>query len=39
MGVVADQLAAGQALVVGLVLLWAGVWKVAFPRARVLSLG
>lgn len=37
MGVVGSHLAAAQALVVGLVLLWAGVWKVTFPRARALA--
>lgn len=32
-----EQLAATQALVVALMLLWAGVWKIAVPRARALA--
>ena len=37
MGVLVGHIAAAQALVVALVFLWAGVWKVAFPRARALA--
>ena len=31
------SLAAAQALLLGMTLLWAGLWKVAFPRARSLA--
>ncbi|HEX9035390.1 MAG TPA: MauE/DoxX family redox-associated membrane protein [Ktedonobacterales bacterium] len=37
MSVFVSHLAAAQALIVGLVLLWAGSWKVIFPRARALA--
>jgi len=37
MGVLAGHIAAVQALVVAVVIMWAGVWKVAFPRARALA--
>jgi hypothetical protein len=37
MGGFAERLAAAQALVVALVLLWSGVWKIAVPRARALA--
>lgn len=37
MGAFGSQLAGAQALVVGLVILWAGVWKVAVPRAREMA--
>lgn len=37
MGALAGHLAAAQALVVALVFAWAGVWKLAFPRARALA--
>ncbi len=37
MGILVGDIAAAQALVVALVLLWAGVWKIAVPRARAIA--
>ncbi len=37
MGTLAGHIAAAQTLVVALVFAWAGVWKLAFPQARVVA--